>query len=271
MERGLCPGEPLSLFCFVLSLKLYKFSPSRHAIVVYYKGSLLLMMGPNLSLLQYANDALFFGKWSLTNAQNFIRILRAPIKVLHTFENICRHFFWGFKDEFKGKWKWRFHMESETLWCKVVKAIHGPNGGFGIHSSFGLHKGVWANIVSNNNAIDKCGNPFSSSIMQKIRDGRDVMLWNDVWLECGVRLKDEYPVWRSDLRGRSIDDLTELSNRLSTICLVNGIHDRWQWCLACNNHFFINHLSKLVDSKVLDQFALGLSSLAFESLQESSA
>ncbi|GJY32695.1 RNA-directed DNA polymerase, eukaryota, reverse transcriptase zinc-binding domain protein, partial [Tanacetum coccineum] len=184
-----------------------------------------------------------------------------------------------------GKCKWRFHVESEALWCKVVKAIHGPNGGFGVRSNSGLHKGVWANIVSNSNAIDKCDTPFSSSIIRKVGDGRDVMFCNDVWLECGVRLKGKYHRlfalethqdcsiadcwklqngswvgdwrWRSDLRGRSTDDLAELSNRLTTICLVDGSVDRWQWSLARNGHFFANHLSKLVDNNVLDQFALG--------------
>ncbi|GKC50390.1 hypothetical protein Tco_1073135 [Tanacetum coccineum] len=185
-----------------------------------------------------------------------------------------------------GKCKWRFHVESEALWCKVVKTIHGPNGGFGVRSNSSLHKGVWANIVSNSNAINKCGIPFSSSIMRKVGDGRDVMFWNDVWLKCEVRIKDKYPrlftlethrdcsiadrwklqngAWvgdwrwrsylrgRSDLRGRFIDDLTELSNRISTICLVDGSLDRWQWSLARNGHFSVSHLSKLVDDKVLD-------------------
>ncbi|GJT89252.1 hypothetical protein Tco_1070969 [Tanacetum coccineum] len=31
--------------------------------------------GSNISLLQYANDALFFGKWSVSNARHLVRIL----------------------------------------------------------------------------------------------------------------------------------------------------------------------------------------------------
>ncbi|PWA65568.1 reverse transcriptase domain, Reverse transcriptase zinc-binding domain protein [Artemisia annua] len=119
-----------------------------------------------------------------------LSLFRAPIKVLHTLENIRRRFFWGFKDESKG-------------------------------------------------------------------NGRDVMFWNDVWLECGNGSWVGDWCWRSNPKGRSVDDLTELSNRLSTISLVDGSHDRWQWSLAPNGHFSVNHLSKLVDNNLLDQFALG--------------
>ena len=97
----------------------------------------------------------------------YLSLFWAPIKVLHTLENIRRCFFWGFKDESKGlswvkwesvlsgkhkrglgigslkaknlslvgKWKWIFHVDNESLWCEVLKAIHGPNGGFGVHST----------------------------------------------------------------------------------------------------------------------------------------
>lgn len=40
-----------------------------------FKGILLRNDGSNLSLLQFADDALFFGKWSQRNALNLIRIL----------------------------------------------------------------------------------------------------------------------------------------------------------------------------------------------------
>ncbi|GJX47690.1 RNA-directed DNA polymerase, eukaryota [Tanacetum coccineum] len=42
----------------------------------FYKGIFLANCGSNISLLQYADDALFFGEWSRVNAMNLIRILK---------------------------------------------------------------------------------------------------------------------------------------------------------------------------------------------------
>lgn len=41
-----------------------------------FEGINLSRQGPNISHLQYADDAIFLGSWSIENARNLIRILR---------------------------------------------------------------------------------------------------------------------------------------------------------------------------------------------------
>ncbi|GJV27687.1 hypothetical protein Tco_1384135, partial [Tanacetum coccineum] len=88
-------------------------------------------------------------------------------------------------------------------------------------------------------------------------NSRDVMFWNDVWLECGVRLKDKYPrFFALETNQDCLETVYWKYRNGSWVGDWNVNHDRWQWSLAHDGHFSVNHLSKLVNDKVLDGFAL---------------
>ncbi|GJR68224.1 putative RNA-directed DNA polymerase, eukaryota, reverse transcriptase zinc-binding domain protein [Tanacetum coccineum] len=76
MERGIRQGDPLSPFLFLLVAEVVQISIIEACNKGIYKGVSLAQSGDNLSLLQYAVDALFFGSWSRANANNLIRILK---------------------------------------------------------------------------------------------------------------------------------------------------------------------------------------------------
>ncbi|GJR58116.1 reverse transcriptase domain, reverse transcriptase zinc-binding domain protein [Tanacetum coccineum] len=76
MERGLRQGVPLSLFLFLLVAEALQIAIIEACKKDIYKGISLTDGGDNLSLLQYADDALFFGKWSRSNANTLIHILK---------------------------------------------------------------------------------------------------------------------------------------------------------------------------------------------------
>ena len=75
----------------------------------------------------------------------------------------------------------------------MVKAFHGVNGGFCSNIGTGLHKGVWANIQSGNNAIDKVGVYFSTSFYQMLGNGNTIHFWEDVRNTYGLPLKHVFP------------------------------------------------------------------------------
>ncbi|GKC89097.1 putative RNA-directed DNA polymerase [Tanacetum coccineum] len=76
MERGLRQGDPLSPFLFLLVAKALQVTILNACDRGLFTGVCLANSGKNISLLQFADDALFFGEWSSTNAYNLINILR---------------------------------------------------------------------------------------------------------------------------------------------------------------------------------------------------
>ncbi|GJY65533.1 putative RNA-directed DNA polymerase [Tanacetum coccineum] len=75
MERGLRQGDPISPLLFLLVVESLQISILEACNKGLYKGISLVNGGANISLLQYADDALFFGNWSRVNAYNLILIL----------------------------------------------------------------------------------------------------------------------------------------------------------------------------------------------------
>ena len=41
-----------------------------------------------------------------------------------------------------GKWWWHFLSEKNALWCKVISAFHGIDGGLSLNLGLGLKRGV---------------------------------------------------------------------------------------------------------------------------------
>ncbi|GJW19070.1 hypothetical protein Tco_0026506 [Tanacetum coccineum] len=87
----------------------------------------------------------------------YLSIFKAPLKVIKLVESLRRWFFWGFKDDQKGK---------HTLWSDVISSI---------------------------DYIDVPDVPFSSSFSKKVSNGFDTMLWKDVWCSEGIRFIDHFP------------------------------------------------------------------------------
>ncbi|GJU77074.1 putative RNA-directed DNA polymerase, eukaryota, reverse transcriptase zinc-binding domain protein [Tanacetum coccineum] len=76
MEMGLRQGDPLSPFLFLLVAEALQVTVLEACNVGLYNGVSLTSNGANISFLQYANVALFYGEWSRWNAKNLIHILK---------------------------------------------------------------------------------------------------------------------------------------------------------------------------------------------------
>ena len=76
MERGLRQGDPLSPFLFLIIGEALQAMVREACNNSLFKGLKLINRQRNLTLLQYADGALFFGVWSKINILNLINLLK---------------------------------------------------------------------------------------------------------------------------------------------------------------------------------------------------
>ncbi|KAJ0427646.1 putative RNA-directed DNA polymerase [Helianthus annuus] len=75
-SRGLRQGDPLSPFLFVIAMEALTGIMKKASMAGLYHGIRCNTSGPILSHFLYADDVVFLGEWSTTNALNLRRILR---------------------------------------------------------------------------------------------------------------------------------------------------------------------------------------------------
>ncbi|GJZ63745.1 putative RNA-directed DNA polymerase, eukaryota, reverse transcriptase zinc-binding domain protein, partial [Tanacetum coccineum] len=95
MERGLRQGDPLSPYLFLLVVEALQVTILEACRKRVYNEVSLEYSRTNISLLQYADDALFFGEWSRLNAYNLIRVLKCFEKALGLKDNIDKSRLYG--------------------------------------------------------------------------------------------------------------------------------------------------------------------------------
>ncbi|GKA86250.1 copia protein [Tanacetum coccineum] len=74
--KGLRQGDPLSPFLFLTVAEALQVFILEACNKGFYNGLSLANSDTNVSLMQYADDALFFREWSRSNAKNLIHILK---------------------------------------------------------------------------------------------------------------------------------------------------------------------------------------------------
>ncbi|PWA56609.1 RNA-directed DNA polymerase, eukaryota, Reverse transcriptase zinc-binding domain protein [Artemisia annua] len=136
----------------------------------------------------------------------------APAKVLEQMDRLRKNFLWSGSNEVKkvhwvswetvtttkadgglgiakladvnlalvAKWAWRFTVEKDALWRKVVEAIHGGRGLWCFLPVKRVFTGCWKTIVC---WLEACWMQGS---------GDKVRFWNDIWLGS-VNLKTRWP------------------------------------------------------------------------------
>lgn len=62
---------------------------------------------------------------------------------------------------------WRFKLEKESVWVKIIKSIYGVNG----------------DIIRVGNVLEKNGIPFAGSFGRKVGDGSETVCWLDIWID----------------------------------------------------------------------------------------
>nr|GFB79631.1 RNA-directed DNA polymerase, eukaryota, reverse transcriptase zinc-binding domain protein [Tanacetum cinerariifolium] len=88
------------------------------------------------------------------------------------------------------KWAWRFYSHKHSLWARVVRAIHGENGG--VNKVVSGSNSCWRNIVKEVLALQDQGIIFFEYMKLKVGDGSSKIFWEDNWIAGGA-LKDRFP------------------------------------------------------------------------------
>ncbi|GKC76797.1 hypothetical protein Tco_1127571 [Tanacetum coccineum] len=183
--------------------------------------------------------------------------------ILKQLDFIRRRFFWGFKDETNeiswvkwdivlqssesgglgigslrakilgllGKWWWRFLNEKNALWCKVI-LVH-----------YGVHGGCNSRIVSGQTLSSCFPRLYGLESNKHCRVNERCSMLNDVW---GGNWE-----WCSSPRGRTLDEVSELSRLIGNLVLTSEQQDGCRWNLDPNGKFTVNNLSKLIDIVIL--------------------
>ncbi|GJT62825.1 RNA-directed DNA polymerase, eukaryota [Tanacetum coccineum] len=150
-------------------------------------------------------------------------IFKVPSKVLHILESIRSHFFNGhdpgskkaswvkwnnvLTDKKRGglgvsslfalnrglmiKWVWKFLSQKDSLWTKVIVAIHGVGGK--IHSEWtSTGKSCWLSILSEVRSLQRKGMYVFDYLTHKMGNGESTKFWLDHWHTGGI-FKDIFP------------------------------------------------------------------------------
>nr|GEZ21548.1 cysteine-rich receptor-like protein kinase [Tanacetum cinerariifolium] len=209
MEMGLRQEDHLFPLLFLLVGEVLQVAILEAYNRGLFKGISLSGEGSNLSLLQYADDALFFGEWlSSWNAKNLSIGGRLMLVKLATglcwvkWDNIL------FDANLGGlgvgsigaknlslfaKWKLRFLTETNALWRLVIKSFYGDEGGFGSLAYPAGNKGAWSDITNAVLNIEVLFLAFKHSFQLKVFNGSNTLFWKDPWCGNEVRLKDLFP------------------------------------------------------------------------------
>nr|GEZ72701.1 RNA-directed DNA polymerase, eukaryota, reverse transcriptase zinc-binding domain protein [Tanacetum cinerariifolium] len=157
------------------------------------------------------------------------------------------------------KWVWRFITQKNSLWARVISAIHGTDGKIGTRTKSGYNS-LWSDIVFEMEAVkDKMADLFS--FMQKrLGDGVDTCFWKGTWngelpfkltyprlyaleVDKNISVADKLAhatlarTFRREPRsGIETVLLAKLEDQLKDVQLVNK-RDRWAWSLNGSDNF----------------------------------
>ena len=82
--------------------------------------------------------------------------------------------------------------ENSALWHKVIRSIHGIDGGLNDFSSIKSKTGPWFRIAKLKEDLCKVGIDLPMVFKKKIGNGCDTRFWSDNWLG-GPPLKVDFP------------------------------------------------------------------------------
>ncbi|GJV85542.1 putative RNA-directed DNA polymerase, eukaryota, reverse transcriptase zinc-binding domain protein [Tanacetum coccineum] len=113
----------------------------------------------------------------------FLSLFIAPAMVLKSLEK-ARGLAIGSLNSFNlallHKLRWRFFSSPDSLWVKVIKALHGSECGFDLIGC--KFNGIWSKIVGTSNYLHSNSILPMDSICFQVGYGYLIRFWKDIWL-----------------------------------------------------------------------------------------
>ncbi|GJS62131.1 RNA-directed DNA polymerase, eukaryota, reverse transcriptase zinc-binding domain protein [Tanacetum coccineum] len=171
------------------------------------------------------------------------------------------------------KWIWRFVSQENSLWARVIKAVHKKDGSIGVNVK-NVSNSVWLNIIREINVLSEKGINLVNQLRIKLGNGEITHFWDDNWCEGG-RLKDRFPrvyaleeckditvgsklaqpsitqsfrrMPRGAVEQMQVDNLINLVQNISLI----PMQDRWTWMLNSLGDFLVASVRSYIDTTML--------------------
>ncbi|GJU50335.1 RNA-directed DNA polymerase, eukaryota, partial [Tanacetum coccineum] len=167
------------------------------------------------------------------------------------------------------KWVWRYLSRDNSLWSRVISALHGLNG----QSFSAAFNSSWSSIIKEVNSLKDKGVDLISHCKIRVGKGTCTSFWNDLWIGDSM-LKLSFPrlfaleenkvisvadklhssissSFRRPVRGgEEAQQLDQLSVILDSVSLSN-MDDRWYWDLNGDGVFLVKDVRSLLDEVFL--------------------
>nr|GEY05533.1 RNA-directed DNA polymerase, eukaryota, reverse transcriptase zinc-binding domain protein [Tanacetum cinerariifolium] len=167
------------------------------------------------------------------------------------------------------KWVWRFITQKNSLWARVISAIHGMDGKIGTRTKSGYNS-LWRDFVFEMEAVKDKGADLFSFLQKRLGDGVDTCFWKDTWngelpfkftyprlyaleVDKNISVADKLTqaTWDGTFRreprsGIEAVQLVKLEDKLEDVQLVNK-RDRWAWSLNGSGEFSVASIRRLLD------------------------
>ncbi|PWA71177.1 RNA-directed DNA polymerase, eukaryota [Artemisia annua] len=195
----------------------------------------------------------------------YFSIYRAPCKVINVLKlNVSN-------TALLSKWGWRFKAEKNSLWSKVIKALHNTGRCWDFIPSNKALAGVWNNIVKVLSRTVISNMPIRRFFKGLVGDGESVAFWLDPWV-CNEHLKDLCPnlfrlekdkkcrvksrmglgeLWSWSSTRASVYEMAELDFLVYVVDSVdlNGRRDKWNWLGDKSGNFSVSSVRRLMYSE----------------------
>ncbi|XP_071729191.1 uncharacterized protein [Rutidosis leptorrhynchoides] len=264
LERGVRQGDPLSPFLFIIAAEGLNVLTKKAVGNNRYIG---VEIGSNkipISHLQYADDTIFFGEWSVAEVVSMANMFGCNAGSLPFI-----YLGLPVSGKMNKMESWNPVLDKFTKRLSDWKARSVSFGGRltlvkSVLNSLPLYYFSLFRASPCGNCIDGLGIPFHSFFVRKIGNGASTSFWNDLWIgnmalktvgsrimRVGSEVVHNWS-WGREPTGRAGGELAELSELIHSASMDPECDDSWTWSLSGNGIFKTKTLSTLIDAKLLN-------------------